>query len=101
MVAQGVEWIQEEYNLADIAGDKRRDRMAEQPNELKKLVAIATDLELSAQLRTKAIELVGNIGTHDALLALLDLAANERLIPEERALSLKYAREIIIIKSGH
>jgi len=72
--------------------------MSEQPNELKKLSAIATDLELSVELRTKAIELLGNIGTHDALLALLDLAANEKLIKEERDLALKHAREII--KSG-
>jgi len=73
--------------------------MAEQPNELKKLSTIATDLELSAALRTKAIELLGNIGTHDALLALLDLAANEKLIKEERDIAIKHAREII--KSGH
>ena len=73
--------------------------MAAQPNELKKLIAIATDLQLSAELRIKAIELVGNIGTHDALLALLEIAANEKLIPEERDLALKRAREII--KSGH
>jgi len=72
--------------------------MAERPNELKKLSTIATDLELSAELRTKAIELLGNIGTHDALLALLGLAANEKLIKEERDLALKHAREII--KSG-
>ena len=72
--------------------------MAEKPNELKKLSAIATDLELSVELRTKAIKLLGNIGTHDALLALLDLAANEKLIKEERDLALKHAREII--KSG-
>ncbi len=72
--------------------------MAERPNELKKLTAIATDLELSAGLRTKAIELVGNIGTRDALLALLEVAANEKLVPEERDLALKHAREII--KSG-
>ncbi len=72
--------------------------MSEQHNELKKLAAIATDLELAAGLRTKAIELLGNIGTHDALLALLDLAANEELIKEERGLALKQAREII--KSG-
>ena len=72
--------------------------MAEQSNELKKLATIAADLELSADLRTKAIELLGNIGTHDALLILLDLAANKELIKEERDLALKYAREII--KSG-
>ena len=73
--------------------------MPEQPNELKKLAAIATDLKLAAELRTKAIELLGNIGTHDALLTLLELAANEGLIKQERELALKQAREII--RSGH
>ncbi len=72
--------------------------MAEQSNELQKLTAIATDLELSAELRTKATELLGNIGTRQALLALLDLAANEGLASEERDLALRHAREII--KSG-
>ncbi len=72
--------------------------MAEQPNELKKLATIAADLGLSTELRTKAIELIGNIGTHNALLTLLDLAANKELVKEERDLALKYAREII--KSG-
>ena len=84
--------------LANITEAKRRDIMAEQANQLKKLLAIATDLELAAELRTKAIELLGNIGTHEALLVLLDLAANNELIKEERDLALKYAREII--KSG-
>jgi len=72
--------------------------MAEQPNELKKLATIATDLGLSADLRTKAIELIGSIGTHGALLILLDLAANRELIKEERDLALQHAREIV--KSG-
>ena len=73
--------------------------MPEQPNELKKLVAIATDLKLSGELRTKAIGLIGNIGSHDALLALLELVANEKLTKGERELAIKQAREII--KSGH
>jgi len=72
--------------------------MAEQSNELKKLASIATDLGLSAALRIKSIELIGGIGTHDALLILLDLAANSELIKEERDLALQHAREII--KSG-
>jgi len=72
--------------------------MSEQLNQLKKLNAIATDLELSAELRIKAIELLSKIGTHEALLALLELAGNERLIREERDLALKLARGII--KSG-
>ncbi len=69
--------------------------MAERPEELKKLAAIATDLELSAELRIKAMEMLGNIGTHEALLALLELAANEELIRDERDFALKQAREII------
>ena len=69
--------------------------MAEQSNELKKLATIASDLGLSAPLRTKSIELIGNIGTHDALLILLDLVANRELIKEERDLALEHAREII------
>ena len=73
--------------------------MAEQPDDLKKLVAVANDLGLFAELRTKAIKLIGNISTHDALLALLSLAANEQLTKKERELALKHAREIV--KTGH
>jgi len=69
--------------------------MADKPNELRKLVAIATDLELASKLRTKAIEMIGRIGTHEALLALLELAANEGLIKQEREFALKYARDIV------
>ena len=73
--------------------------MVEQSDELKKLVAVATDSVLSAKLRTKSIEVIGTIGTHDALLALLGFAANERLTKKERELALKYARDIV--RSGH
>ena len=69
--------------------------MPEQPAELKKLAVIATDLELSAEMRIKAIELLGRIGTRDALLALLELVANEKLVVEERDLALRQAREVI------
>ncbi len=72
--------------------------MAEHADQLKKLGTIAVDLELTADLRIKAIEMIGRIGTHEALLVLLDLAANEKLIREERDLAIKQAREII--KSG-
>ncbi len=72
--------------------------MAEHVDQLKKLGTIATDLELTADLRIKAIEMISRIGTHEALLVLLDLAANEKLIREERDLALKQAREIV--KSG-
>lgn len=69
--------------------------MSEKPDELKKLAAIAADMQLPAALRTKAIEQLGNIATHESLLVLLTLAANEGLIVKERDLALKHAREVI------
>ena len=69
--------------------------MAERISELSKLITIATDMQLDSKLRTKAIEMIGNINTHDALLALLELVANEALMKRERELAIKYAREII------
>jgi len=73
--------------------------MSDQTNELQKLVAIASDLGISAELRVKATELIGKIGNHEALRALLDIVANEKLIREERELALKHAGAIV--KSGH
>jgi len=72
--------------------------MAEHPDQLKKLATIATDMDLSAELRIKAIELLAKVGTQEALRVLLDLAANDHLIKQERDIALKYARGII--KSG-
>jgi len=69
--------------------------MTERSSELTKLVTIATDLQFGADLRTKAIEQIGNLGTHEALLALLDLVANTGLVRAERELALKHAREIV------
>ena len=73
--------------------------MAEQPDELKKLVAVATDLGLSAKLRIKAIELIGDIDSHDALLALLSLVADEQLTKRERELAIKRVGKIV--KASH
>lgn len=70
--------------------------MSEQvTNEIKKLAAIATDMDLSGDLRTNAVKSIGNIGTHEALLALLELVANEKLTTDERELALKQARNIV------
>jgi len=69
--------------------------MSEKPDELKKLSEIAADMKLPADLRRKAIEQLGVISTHDALLALLDIAANENLVNKDRELALKQAREVI------
>ena len=63
--------------------------------ELKKLTDIATDMDLSASLRKDAIKSMGLIGTHEALLALLDLVANEKLNPGERKLALQQAERLI------
>jgi len=83
----------------NVAGVKRRVKMTEQPEELKKLAAITTDMEFIADLRIRAIEQIGTIGSHEALLALLDVVANEKLTTKERELALERARKII--KSSH
>ena len=64
-------------------------------DELKKLANIATDMELASKLRTQAIDQLGEIGTHESLLILLNLAANDKLNIDERDRALKRAREII------
>ena len=68
--------------------------MTELP-ELKKLADIATDLEFPSKLRLDAIDQLGTIGSHDALLALLNLAANDKLEVKEREAALKQARKIV------
>ncbi len=70
--------------------------MSEQvTNELQKLANIATDMDLSSDLRTNAVKSIGNIGTHEALITLLELVANEKLNTDERELALKQARNIV------
>ena len=64
-------------------------------DELKKLANIATDLELASKMRTQAIDLLGEMASHEALLVLLNLAANDKLNIDERDLAIKRAREII------
>ena len=72
--------------------------MSEESDRLQKLIAIATDLNISSELRTHGITQLGRIGTHAALVALLDMVANEALTWEERMLALKQAERIL--KSG-
>jgi len=40
----------------------------ERPNEIKKLMTIAIDYDISSELRIKAVEQIVQIGTHEALL---------------------------------
>ena len=63
--------------------------------ELKKLMAIAQDMDLSAGMRTQAIADIAKAGSHQALLALLEVAADKRAAYEERDLALAHARELI------
>ena len=63
--------------------------------ELKKLAQIATDTHLSSKMRDQAISQLGELGSHEALLVLLNLAANDRLSRDTRDLALKKARDII------
>ena len=72
--------------------------MAEETDRLQKLIAIATDLSISSELRAHATTQVGKVGTQAALVALLDLVANEALTWGERMLALKQAEKIL--KSG-
>ena len=74
--------------------------MPEQATELERLATIAADLELSGEMRLKAIELLGRIGTREALLALLELVAREELATEERDFALRQARRIIRPRRG-
>ena len=69
--------------------------MAEETERLEKLIAIATDLMISGELRARAITQFGAIGTHAALVALLDIVANEGLTWEERMRALKQAERIL------
>ena len=69
--------------------------MTEKPDELKKLLTIAGDLELSPDVRIKAVEAIGKIGSREAFLGLLELAAKEALFKKERELALKHATKIV------
>jgi hypothetical protein len=64
-------------------------------DELRKLANIATDMQLDGKMRSQAINMLGQIASHEALLVLLNLAANDRLATEDRDLALKRARDIV------
>ncbi len=66
--------------------------------EVEKLKTLAINTRLLPSERVKAIEVLGNIGTREALLALLDVAGESALLPSERSFALSKANEII--KSG-
>ena len=69
--------------------------MSEKPDELKKLAAIASDMQLPGDLRAKATNQICSIASYEALLVLLEIAANESLANSDRDRALKQAREVI------
>jgi hypothetical protein len=64
-------------------------------DELRKLASIATDMQMTGKMRSHAVDQLGEIGSHEALLVLLNLAANDKLNSDERVLALKRAQEIV------
>ncbi|MFH1650771.1 MAG: hypothetical protein ABID87_01525 [Chloroflexota bacterium] len=75
--------------------------MSEQPDEIKKLVNIAKDMQFSRDMRAKAIDQIGAIISYDALLALLQIAADENLAVSDRDRALKVARDVVKKTSHH
>ena len=69
--------------------------MSEKPDELRKLAEIAADMQLPGDLRSKAINQIGSIASYDALLVLLEIAANEGLATSDRDRALKQARDVV------
>lgn len=68
---------------------------SERSDELKDLVAAATNLNFPLKLRTEATGSIGAMGTHEALLALLEMAGNDQLSKKERELIIKLASNLI------
>jgi hypothetical protein len=64
-------------------------------DELKKMSNIASDLQMDQKMRVQAINVLGDMASHESLVALLNLAANDKLNIPERDLALKRAREIV------
>ncbi|MCK4863605.1 MAG: hypothetical protein KAS25_04865 [Dehalococcoidales bacterium] len=63
--------------------------------ELRKLAGIATDMQMAGKIRIQAVNQLGDMASHEALLVLLNLAANDKLNIDERELALKKARDIV------
>jgi len=67
----------------------------EKMDEVKKMGNIASDLTIDVKMRNQAINVLGDMATHESLLLLLNIAANDRLNVPERELALKRARDIV------
>ena len=65
------------------------------PEEIEKLKTLSTNTELLPSERIGAIQMLKDVGTREALLALLDIAGETALLPSERSFALSGAREIL------
>ncbi len=72
---------------------------SERSEELKDLMTAATNMNFPMKLRTDATQSIAAMGTHEALLALLEMAGNDQLSKKERELIIKLASNLI--KAGH
>ena len=68
---------------------------SERSEELKDLFSAATNLNFPQKLRINAVESIAAMGTHEALLALLEMAGNDQLSKKERELIIKLAQNLI------
>jgi hypothetical protein len=73
--------------------------MPERPAELQRLADVATSMEYPVNMRMEAIDSIGKMGSHEALLVLLEIAGNEGMLRQERERALKHAAKIV--KSSH
>jgi hypothetical protein len=64
-------------------------------DELQKLGRIATDMQLASKMRIQAINQLGEMASHESLLVLLNLVANDKMNIDERELALKKAYNIV------
>jgi hypothetical protein len=64
-------------------------------DEMKKLGNIATDMQLANKMRIQAINQLGLMASHESLLVLLNLVANDKMNIDERVLALKKAYDIV------
>ena len=63
--------------------------------ELKKLADIAVDMQLDKKMRSQAINQLAEMDSHESLLILLHLAANDKLPTDERELAVKRSRDLV------
>ena len=63
--------------------------------ELKTLSDIARNMQLDKKIRNQAIDQLTQMDTHEALLILLHLAANDKLPTDERDYAVKKARDLV------